>query len=54
MPASHVTRPLLMAGSVIAHDALVIHITVEHVCFRSPRLRFSAVSPPKRWCLWMR
>jgi len=42
-----------MAGSVIAHDALVIHITVEHVCFRSPRLRFSAV-PPKRWCLWMR
>jgi hypothetical protein len=27
MPASQVTRPLLMAGSVIAHDALVIHIT---------------------------
>jgi hypothetical protein len=27
MPASQVTRPLLMAGSVIPQDALVIHTT---------------------------
>jgi hypothetical protein len=47
MPASHVTRPLQMAGSVIPHDARAIHMT-GGLCFRSLGLRFSAVLPPKR------
>jgi hypothetical protein len=42
MPASQVTRPLLIAGSVMPLDARVIHIAGGARLLGWPRLRFLA------------